>query len=347
MGLNIWNKLKFRVRKYLRIIGISMEKNKIFTYDDMYNGALSLKQKLLDLSLSLPEDCDFIRGIKDSEFILKRFKEGNYPDFNSEEQKKYAHMCALFNFNTWIERVGGIETIKKYNLVEHLRLFVAAKSISPIYPTSDDMSRKLTELIVALNLLRFADNVIIDDGKSPTRIPDIRFEINGSRFAIECKTIETMNDEGIWKNVKTASEQINEINDPKLILGAPLLSMRNDKYYEGLFSKTIFESFHDALSKFSGELKRALHPVQNENRFIDDMKSWKHDKTIHGFLLFENFIARAKPYEKTATEIKAVELIRLDEDIPEIFPKIVTDLNMHLQMQNYGQFFPNNERAKN
>lgn len=328
-------------------MGFCMTQNKIFTYNDMYDGALALKRKLLDLGFSLSEDSDFIKGLNDAEFILARFKEGGEPNFGPDEQKKYAHMCALFNFNTWIDRVGGVETIKKYNLVEHLRLFVDAKNISPIYPTTDDHSRKLTELVIALNLLRFADNVIVDDGKSPTRIPDIRFEINGSRFAIECKTIETMKEEGVWKNIKTASEQINEIDDEKLILGAPLLSMRNEKYYQELFSNTVYESYQNALSKFADELKKVLFPVQNESRFLDDMKSWNHSKTIHGFLLFENFIARTKPYEKTATEIKSVELISLEADVPEEFSQIITDLNMHLQMQSSGKFFPNNERAVN
>ena len=248
---------------------------------------------LKEIDLEPPVDSPLEKAFLDSWTIVEKFEKGESVSLDVDAYEKYSNFCGLNDYISWIERAGGVEILKKSNLISHVKLLRDAL-VSPAFVANDDHSRKMLELIIVLNLLRFVDEIDVDDcehSNSDTQIPDICFRLGEKWYAIECKTPSTQDKEGLWGNIQKASLQINAYKKHPIEFGIPILSPRNTMLTQGLYNQIPYANYQLPLEEFSDRLNNMLKPLR-EKQFVDILNQDEHKKTTKGFGIFENVITK-------------------------------------------------------
>lgn len=299
---------------------------------------------LNELNIPQPKDSPLEKAFLDSWQIWENFNKGGDAPTGENVYSQYANFCALNDYVQWIKRIGGPQKVKENGLVNHLALLKDAL-VSPALVVNDDHSRKILELIIALNLLRFVDEIDIDDcehSNSETEIPDLCFKIKDNWYAIECKTPTTENEEGLWKNIGKAASQICNYKKHPLTFGIPMLSPRNHTLTKGLFEKIPFANYQIPLKEFSNRLKELLKPMRDE-RFVTEICKPEYHKSTKGFGLFENVITKVMwgIDQFAITNLKVCDYFPMSNSDPNeaMACRIIRELNHQIQMQDDFLYF--------
>ena len=310
-----------------------------YSYKQGENGVDHFYKLLKEIGLEPPMDSPLEKAFLDSWSIVEKFDKGESASIDGDAYEKYSNFCALNDYVGWIERAGGAKKLDECGLISHVKLLRDAL-VSPAFEANDDHSRKMLELIIALNLLRFVDEIDVDDcehSNSDTQIPDICFRLGEKWYAIECKTPSTQDKEGLWGNIQKASLQINAYEKHPIEFGIPILSPRNAMLTKGLYNQIPYAHYQLPLGEFSGRLNNMLKPLR-EKQFIDALNEDKHKKTTKGFGIFENVITKVHwgLDQFAVTNLKVCDFYPLGDSNPyaDMTYKVIRELNHQIQHQN-------------
>ena len=269
---------------------------------------------------------------------VDKFNKGIY-SLSIDEYDQFRVFTGVFNVSKWIDRVKSHPEFNK--LKNHIKLISSSQFIQSM-TASDDNSRKFFEFVIALNLLRFVDEIDVDDptgSNGKTKIPDIRFRINSKWYAIECKCISTTNPEGIFSKITEASEQITEYKTDKFEIqfGIPMLSVSGQKFYDGLFPINPFANYLIPLNEFQSRVMR-LYSVLQASQYGTELEKTKYAKAVNGIGLFANLVTKIQwgINQFATTDLKFCDYFEIKSDPREnLARKIIKEISHQIQLQDF------------